>query len=209
MKLVYGDSKNKKVIPQLKYIIVLSFIITLLSSFINVSSKKNSYDNKILNKYNLSKILNTNTNLKKQGQDFLDFAMSISSNTNKNNDALENSESSLSFLQSSMSSISNTNRRTMKTKVKNKIKELKSILHNLNRYSPQTSTRISDISKIKKNRNSSDNEYLQYKYYDFDEIKDELFKLAKVENGNWVKITTAQEEFNLPNPGGYCGKNKE
>ena len=70
----------------------------------------------------------------------------------------------------------------------------------------QTRSKISSISKLSKEELNANNEYKQFHYYEYQNIVDELYKFEKVEDGKWVKITTAQEEFNLPHPGGFCGK---
>ena len=54
--------------------------------------------------------------------------------------------------------------------------------------------------------NLKDEKFIDYRYYDFHEIKKAIFKYAKVEKGKWVKVTTAQKEFGLPYPGGNCSK---
>ena len=76
--------------------------------------------------------------------------------------------------------------------------------------------RTSSVSTIKKSYRllsrileTKSETYNQYKYYEFSDVVANIYEAAKKDNGNWVKITTAQAEFNLPNPGGSCGKNKE
>jgi len=50
--------------------------------------------------------------------------------------------------------------------------------------------------------------YSQYRYKRFGEIVDLLNKLSQ-EFPDYLKIDTAQKMYGLPNPGGYCGPNKQ
>lgn len=50
--------------------------------------------------------------------------------------------------------------------------------------------------------------YTQYRYKRFHEIVELLNKLSQ-EFPDYLKIDTAQKMYGLPNPGGYCGPNKQ
>ena len=51
-------------------------------------------------------------------------------------------------------------------------------------------------------------EYTQYKYIEYFELIQRIKNLA-TQYPDYVKIETAQKLYNLPNPGGFCGENKE
>jgi hypothetical protein len=57
----------------------------------------------------------------------------------------------------------------------------------------------------KKNKQS----FKSFMYNEYEDIKNKIFELEKVDNGKWLKVTTAQAEFGLPNPGGKCDKKGE
>jgi len=61
---------------------------------------------------------------------------------------------------------------------------------------------IKHFSKIPKHRIKHRN-ITQYEYREYRNITNTIIKLAK-DYPDLVKLTTAQEEFNLPNPGGSC-----
>lgn len=67
----------------------------------------------------------------------------------------------------------------------------------------KTLTHSSDITK-----KSTKSLYIQYRYKRYQEIVDMLHSLSK-EFPDYLKIDTAQNRYNLPNPGGYCGPNKK
>jgi hypothetical protein len=50
--------------------------------------------------------------------------------------------------------------------------------------------------------------YKQYKYIKYEDIISKMKKLAK-KYPKFLKVDTAQKLYGLPNPGGYCGKNKK
>jgi hypothetical protein len=54
----------------------------------------------------------------------------------------------------------------------------------------------------------SQNDYIQYRYKNYQEIVDELYALAK-KYPDYLKVDTAQKLYNLPNPGGFCDANKK
>lgn len=51
-------------------------------------------------------------------------------------------------------------------------------------------------------------EYPQYRYKSFSEIVTKLDELSK-KFPDYLRINTAQNLYGLPNPGGYCGPNKQ
>ena len=53
------------------------------------------------------------------------------------------------------------------------------------------------------------NNFKSFVYNEYEDIKNKIFELEKVDNGKWLKVTTAQAVFGLPNPGGKCDKNGE
>ena len=63
---------------------------------------------------------------------------------------------------------------------------------------------INILNNYKKNREK----YIQYKYLDYNEIIEEL-NLLKNKYPGYLELKTAQELYNLPNPGGYCNKAHE
>lgn len=76
-------------------------------------------------------------------------------------------------------------------------------------HKAQTSTHYSSLRRLENKYKASTQKYIQYRYKNYQEIVDQLMELAK-KYPDYLKVTTAQELYKLPNPGGYCNlKNKE
>jgi hypothetical protein len=71
------------------------------------------------------------------------------------------------------------------------------------RSQTQSSTHISSLGKMKNKYKRSTQKYIQYRYKNYQEIVDQLTDLAN-QYPDYLKVSTAQELYNLPNPGGYC-----
>ncbi len=86
---------------------------------------------------------------------------------------------------------------------------IQSHLQSLMQFKIQTQNFLKNIFTITGlNSESSSNSFLknnnQYKFYSYDEIFNLIYKLSK-EHPDYVKVTTAQDLYNLPNPMGSCG----
>ena len=64
-------------------------------------------------------------------------------------------------------------------------------------------TRTSDPNSLNQNFGEK---FRQYEYLSYHKIIDELYEMKKI-NGTYIDITTAQQEFGLPSPGGECRRN--
>ncbi len=67
-------------------------------------------------------------------------------------------------------------------------------------------THFSSLSKrkmLKYNNKLKTQEYQQYRYKNYEEIEGELNELAQ-KYPDYLKVTTAQELYKLPYPGGFC-----
>jgi hypothetical protein len=77
------------------------------------------------------------------------------------------------------------------------------------RSKTQNSSHMSSLSKLKNKYKRSGQKYIQYRYKNYQEIVDQLMELAN-QYPDYLKVSTAQELYGLPNPGGYCNaKTKE
>jgi hypothetical protein len=65
-----------------------------------------------------------------------------------------------------------------------------------------------DYIYLQSNSNFDKNLNEYYKYYTYDQIIDQLKDLEE-KFPQYIKLKTGQKLFDLPNPGGYCGKNKQ
>ncbi len=72
----------------------------------------------------------------------------------------------------------------------------------------KTILKSKSLTHSSKLKNAKAGEYTQYRYKRFHEIVDLLNKLSQ-EFPDYLKIDTAQKMYGLPNPGGYCGPNKQ
>ncbi len=71
--------------------------------------------------------------------------------------------------------------------------------------SKNTYSKSSSSNSSTNTNTNSKNSY--YQYYSYDQIANELKSLAK-QNPKFLEVTTGQERYNLPNPGGECGNKK-
>ena len=70
------------------------------------------------------------------------------------------------------------------------------------------STHISSLSKeLLQKYKSNKEKYIQYRYKNYHEIEEELIILSR-QFPDYLKLTTGQELYDLPYPGGYCQKQK-
>ena len=78
-------------------------------------------------------------------------------------------------------------------------------------YDPQSIKNSSSGPERDNNSNSFLNNkvnYLQYEYKNYQEIV-EILKALAIKYPNLIKLDTAQNLYNLPNPGGECGLNQQ
>jgi hypothetical protein len=69
----------------------------------------------------------------------------------------------------------------------------------------RTTSHVSNFGKeLLQSSKQAEEVYIQYRYLSYDDVVDELIRLAK-EYPDYLRVTTAQEEYKLPNPGGICG----
>lgn len=102
--------------------------------------------------------------------------------------------------------VSNTQKHSINKNYR-KFRLINNVNTNFNHNKKKYRLNIKKTSSIKElNIKGIDNStFKEYKYLQYDDVVEELYRLAKIDNGNWLKIKTAQEEFNLMNPGGKCG----
>lgn len=214
MKLNNNTQVKAHLIIKLLVITSLSFQYSIsLNSKSNENFKHKSQNmskNKLYTKFLTNFLLKKTAEQKNIGRSFLSTLLTSSHNFLGKN----RSESfNINFFEKSSRTIrtkSQAQLKRYKSTLRNKIKSYRTLLKRLGRNKYQSTAKISSTKLLKKRMHQNDSDkYLQFKYYDYEEIVEELNKLKNVENGKWVKITTAQEEFGLQSPGGFCGKNKE
>jgi len=73
----------------------------------------------------------------------------------------------------------------------------------------EKSNKANEERKIREGYSKNNKPFFKsYIFNEYEDIKNKIYELEKVDNGKWLKVTTAQKEFGLPNPGGKCDKNK-
>lgn len=186
-------------------LISLLFCSILLNCVLVSHSKvyfKNKGHNSFHSKFQIKNMIKNTNSAKLLGQNFL-YLMYKASNNN------------LEFVSNNFrekrrfKTLNKASLKRLKFSLSSKIKKYKALLKRYKHQSAQKFSRISDLSQLNKSARETAGKYTQFRYYKYQEIVSELEKLAKVEGGKWVKLTTAQKDFDLPSPGGYCGQNKE
>jgi hypothetical protein len=213
MKLIYKHRTKKHYIFEILLLIFcVSFLICINTKSQDKSNNKltNLSKTKFYTKFLTNFLLKKSSEQKTIGRSFLTSLISTSHNF-LGREKSQNFD--INFFEKSSRTVRTYNQLKLKTyrnTLRSKIKNYRSLLKKFKRNKNQTESKISSVKVLKKRLHLDDSDkYIQFRYYDYEEIIEELNKLKAVENGKWVKIKTAQEEFGLPNPGGYCGKNKE
>jgi len=178
--------KFSKYLNFIKFFVIILFLLRKINT--NTNTKRNQRNNNNNNNYNN----NFNFNNNKLTMKSLYFMM------------LQYKIQTKSFLNNLIITANTVNKEY--TKVNKNTKENKLKLKFLNKFFTKKKTKSKNRKENIEYNNNNKNKEFKYKKYD--EIIYKMKKLSK-KFPKFLKIKTAQKLYNLPNPYGYCGENKQ